>query len=101
MRRVYERYPVRDIVRFVKLFGAETYFASITDAYAWALSGTSASFQATSRVFGGNVTLDRNVTLSLTGGFDDLFATNAGLTVIQGILTVEIGSLTVGNMVVE
>ena len=80
---------------YVKLLGEDTYFATIIDAYSAALSGTIATFQATARLFAGDLNLGKNVALTIKGGYDDEFSSNPGITTVNGVLSVGSGSLTV------
>ncbi|MFZ4858968.1 MAG: putative Ig domain-containing protein [Desulfuromonadaceae bacterium] len=78
------------------------YFDTITAAYSSCPIGGTVTFQAMANVFNENVTLERNINVTLQGGFDGTFAsTGSGNTVIQGVLTVKQGRLTVRNVVVR
>ncbi|MFZ4858969.1 MAG: C13 family peptidase [Desulfuromonadaceae bacterium] len=78
------------------------YFDTITAAYASCPNGGTVTFQAMANVFNENITLYRNINVTLQGGFDGAFAsTGSGNTVIQGVLTVKQGRLSVRNVVVR
>ncbi len=49
----------------------------------------------------GNITLDRGINLTMKGGYDDIFSTNAGnVTKANGTFSLETGSLTVENIAI-
>jgi len=68
------------------------YFNNLTDTYE-ALLGDG-TIQAREFFFEEDLTLDRNVALILDGGYDSLYSTYIGRTVIKGRLTIIGGSLT-------
>ena len=65
------------------------------------MAADKASMLATNATFDEDFTLDRPISVSLTGGFSTDFATNTGYTSLHGILTVQSGSLTVNNFLIR
>lgn len=83
----------------VKILNGSSY-ATIADAYAHADSG--ATLQLAQDTFAGDLALDLDKAVTLSGGWYTDFHGLTGLySYLQGILTVASGSLTVENMVIK
>jgi hypothetical protein len=78
------------------IVGTAKYFNLLQRAHDSAVSGNTAEAEA--GVFAENLTVSKDLTLM--GGFDGSYASNAGYTTLQGGLTVQSGSLTVENLIV-
>jgi hypothetical protein len=72
------------------------YFYNLTDTYEALVSD--GTIEAREFYFEEDLTLDRNVALILDGGYDSLYSTQIGRTVMKGRLTVIGGSLTAARL---
>jgi hypothetical protein len=84
----------------VRLSGPpHSYYSSLAAAYAAAPGGDTIQSQAS--VFAENLSCSRNISVTLKGGYDSLFTTNAAFTTINGSLTITDGTVTVENIVIQ
>jgi hypothetical protein len=81
------------------LLGTSGYFAKILDAYGAA--GSIDVIKAWGTTFAEDFTLSSGKAITLKGGFDSGYSDNSGYTLLQGILTIQSGSLAVENLVVR
>jgi PKD repeat protein len=87
------------LVRIVR--GTPVYFSSLQDAYNVATNGE--VIQSTGTRFTENLQINRNITVTLDGGYDCQYATNSGMTSLKGMIqtTSTGGTLTIKNFVIE
>ncbi|SNB45212.1 S8 family serine peptidase [Geobacter sp. DSM 9736] len=76
-----------------------SYFTTLSAAYAAAPEGAVIALQ--DALFTENPALDRNVAVTLNGGYDSSFAGRTGLTLLRGTLTVSSGTVTIADIVIE
>ena len=84
----------------VRIAGAN--YATVQDAYDAAQDG--ALIKCRGITYTESLIIDRNVSVTLAGGYDDGFTTNAGgLTALKGTITTTAGggTLTIGNFVIQ
>jgi hypothetical protein len=74
-------------------------YPRIHDAYL--LLGAGGTIQARQVEFTENLILDKNIAATLEGGYNTAYTDNSGYTTLHGYLTVNRGSLTVENLVIE
>jgi hypothetical protein len=72
------------------------YYLTISDAYGH--TGSGVTIEAREFLFEEDVTLDRPIPVILQGGYDGSYSEKSGLTTIHGLLTVQLGSLTVADV---
>ena len=75
------------------------YYESIGEAYAGLTTG--GTIQAREYLFSENVIPDRDVAVTIEGGYDSGYSGNSGYSTINGSITVQHGSLTVGGVLVR
>ena len=75
------------------------YYSTIGAAYAAALNGSILLSREYS--FSENLNLNRNISVTLKGGYNSSYSSNSGYTTLHGILTIGNGSLTVENLVIR
>jgi hypothetical protein len=81
----------------VRVAGADpAYFLTISEAYSH--TGTGGTIEAMEFLFTEDVTLDLPIPVILQGGYDSSFSEKSGLTTIHGLLTVQLGTLTVEDL---
>ncbi len=81
----------------VRIAGATPqYFTTLQAAYNAAVDGD--TIQALALNLTENVTADRNISVTLNGGYECGYSTHVGNTLLQGMLTTSAGTLTVGNL---
>jgi uncharacterized protein (DUF2141 family) len=86
----------------VKVSGSpDVFYSTLGTAYTPAGPGSNLTIQAQATTFTENLNLVNPVTLLLLGGYDSSFTSQPGMTTLQGILTVGLGSLTAGNLIVQ
>ena len=73
-------------------------YPSIQAAYDAAVDG--GVIRVTTATYSGSLACNRNITVTLQGGYDTAFTTIAGYTTLSGTLTVSAGTLIVGGLVV-
>jgi hypothetical protein len=79
------------------IVGTESYSNTLQGAHDSAVDGN--TIEAEAGVFPpGSLTVSKSLTLE--GGYDSSFASNSGYTTLQGILTIQSGSLTVENLII-
>lgn len=87
---------------FVKLMEGNQNFNTLNDAYAAAVAGGMAHIRAAGCSFAENLILNRNVALTLSGGYDTGFTTTTPTkSTLEGLLTIASGSLTVENLIID
>jgi alpha-tubulin suppressor-like RCC1 family protein len=77
------------------------FFQLFQDAYNGLLDGSTATISANSLNIFENLVFNRNVAVTLKGGYDGSFGTNSGQTVIRGTLTITSGSVTMENIIIQ
>lgn len=77
------------------------YFDSLQAAYLAQPEGSSVTIQSRNVILNEDLTLDRDVEVFLTGGFDDVFENRTGVTTISGSLTIFGGSATVDDITIK
>jgi hypothetical protein len=75
------------------------YFPTIEDAYTNAAEGT--VIQARDLDFNEILLFNRNVTVTLKGGYDATFTNNASHTIVHGTMTISNGKVIVENVVIQ
>jgi len=73
-----------------------TYYATVQDAYN-AVSGSTV-IKVRNLTFAEDLVFNLPMDVTLDGGYDDTWATQAGSTNVSGTVTIEAGSLTVNNL---
>jgi PKD repeat protein len=76
-----------------------SYYSSLTAAYGAAADGN--TIQGQGGVFTGALDFSRNISVTLKGGYDSLFSTNAAFTTISGSLTVSHGKVIIENISIQ
>lgn len=76
-----------------------SYYSSITAAYGAAAGGDIIQEQAA--VFPEDLNCNRNISVTLKGGYDSLFETNTGATTISGSLTISYGTVIIENISIQ
>lgn len=76
------------------------YFPLFQDAYNALLNGAAATIYAHATDILENLVFNRDIVITLKGGYDGSFGTSTGLTVIRGTLTISGGSATLENIVI-
>jgi hypothetical protein len=77
------------------------FFPLFQDAYNATLDGSSTTMFANSLNLFENLVFDRNIVVTLKGGYDNSFGSNTGLTVLRGTLTITNGSVIMDNIVIQ
>jgi hypothetical protein len=75
------------------------YYSTLGAAYAAASNGSILLSREYS--FSENFNLNRNISVTLKGGYNSSYTSNSAYTTLQGILTIGNGSLTVENLVIR
>jgi hypothetical protein len=75
------------------------YFSALQAAYDDAIEGDTIQSQAWH--LPENLSFDRNISITLKGGYDSLFTNNPSATTINGTLTISEGSVIVDNIVIR
>ena len=88
------------ILPLVRIAGP-VYFASIIKAYDQLGDGSPATMLAQAVELTENADLNKNIPLTLQGGYDSAFNTRIGFTTLHGSLTVSRGSLVVDRVIVR
>ena len=52
-------------------------------------------------VFSGDIHINRDITITLQGGFDCTYYNNSGITTLEGSMTISNGSVTIEGFVIE
>ncbi|BBA71143.1 InlB B-repeat-containing protein [Geobacter sulfurreducens] len=81
--------------------GTTSYYSTIAEAYAACIGVTSCTIEAQATELVGNVTLANAIAVLFKGGYDATFSSSPGLTTLQGVVTVGMGSLTAQNVVIR
>jgi len=74
-------------------------YLTIQDAYNAAESGD--IIQAQALAFAGNLTANKDISVTLDGGYTCDFSSNLFTTALQGVLTTSSGTLTISNLVLQ
>lgn len=82
----------------VQIVGKSSY-AKLQDAYNAAADGDIILAQA--QVFAENLNVNRNISVSLAGGYVCDYSTNPGTTKLQGVLTTSSGTLTIKDIILS
>jgi hypothetical protein len=77
------------------------YFALLQDAYSSLLANASAVIFANALVVTENLVFDRDISVTLKGGYDNSFGASSGLTLLKGTLTITSGSVIMENIVIQ
>jgi photosystem II stability/assembly factor-like uncharacterized protein len=83
----------------VRILGVSPGYSSIQAAYDGTINGETIESQALH--FSGNLVFDRNVTVTLQGGYDSTYTTNPSSTTINGALTISDGTVKVENIIIK
>ncbi len=75
------------------------YYSSLQDAYNEAADGVTVLSQAAS--LNGNLIADRNISVSLAGGYDCGYSDNSGKTILNGTITTSNGTLSIGGFILQ
>jgi len=88
--------PFAQLVHNGSLFNT---YATIQDAYGHAAEGDTIKAQARSSTE--TLAFASNISIALKGGYDSDFASNSGMTVVSGVLTVNGGTVTIENVTIK
>ncbi|MBI5664598.1 MAG: PKD domain-containing protein, partial [Nitrospirae bacterium] len=77
----------------------EVYYATLQDAYNNAAEGAVIMSQAAS--LNGDLVADRNISVSLAGGYDCGHTVSSGNTILNGTITVSNGTLSIGGFILQ
>lgn len=91
---------VFNVLPLVRISGPY-YFGSIIKAYAQLTDGSPTTMQAQAVELAENVDLDKSIPLTLLGGYDSVFNTINGFTILHGVLNISKGSLIVDRLIVR
>lgn len=75
------------------------YYSTLQDAYNDAADGADILSQATN--LNGDLVADRNISVSLSGGYDCDYTDNSGNTILNGTITMSNGSLSIGGFILR
>lgn len=78
---------------------ASAFYSTLQSSYALAADGN--AIQAMSIDFNENLNLNRNVSITLDGGYDCDYTTNPNYSTIRGTLTISDGAVNVLNIVIR
>lgn len=91
---------VFNVLPLVRIAGP-AFYGSIVKAYSQLTNGTPAIMQAQAVELTENVDLNKSIPLTLLGGYDSVFNTIKGFTILHGILNISKGSLIVDRLIVK
>lgn len=77
------------------------YFPLFQDAYNALLNDSTATIYANAADVLENLVFDRNIAITLKGGYDSSFGTSIGQTVIRGTLTITSGLVVLENIIIQ
>jgi hypothetical protein len=79
------------------------YYSTIQGAYDAASDGQSVLIQGFGAIsaFPGGMTLDRNISVTLEGGYLCNYLSNPGFTVVGGPVTISAGTVKIGNLIIR
>jgi hypothetical protein len=83
----------------VRILGVSPGFSSFQAAYDGTINGETIESQALH--FGENLIFDRNVMVTLKGGYDSTYTTNLSSTTINGSITISDGTVEVENIIIK
>ncbi|OGU06411.1 MAG: hypothetical protein A2075_07595 [Geobacteraceae bacterium GWC2_58_44] len=78
-----------------------SYFDTLQSAYAAQSDGGTVTMLVVDGTMNEGLTLDRNVIVTLAGGYDDIFTNRTGATALAGPLTIIGGSVTVNGIYIK
>jgi hypothetical protein len=85
--------------KLVRIQGTSYYYQTIQDAYNLLNNGENAQIQALS--FAENLVLQKDTDVQLEGGYDCNYSSNSGVTTINGSLTIQGGTVTIEELIIE
>jgi photosystem II stability/assembly factor-like uncharacterized protein len=85
----------------VRILGVSPGYSSVQSAYDDPGTGNGDTIQSMALNFSENLLFDRNVTVTLKGGYDSAYTTNPSSTIINGTLTISDGTVEVENIVIK
>jgi alpha-tubulin suppressor-like RCC1 family protein len=77
------------------------YFALLQDAYSSLIANSSVVIFANALAVTEHLVFDRDIAVTLKGGYDSNFGANSGLTILKGTLTITSGSVIMENIVIQ
>jgi hypothetical protein len=75
------------------------YFTSLQDAYD--ASHNNENIHIQDSAFSGDIYIDRDITITLQGGYDCTYDNNNGRTTIEGSMIISNGTVTIGNIILK
>lgn len=88
-----------NLVSPIRVLESATYYGSLQSALSAVNPGW--TIQAQPTIPAGDLSLDRDVEVNLSGGYDSTFSSQPGSTVIPGSITINSGTLAVDNVTVQ
>jgi hypothetical protein len=82
----------------VKILPGNSYFQTLTDAYSAAQNAD--AIQATISSVLPGINLNRNVSITLRGGYDAFYLTSSGFSTLKGPLTISSGAVEISNFII-
>jgi PKD repeat protein len=76
-----------------------SYYSSLTAAYGLASGGD--TIQGRAEIFTEDLNCNRNISVTLKGGYNATFTENSGFTTISGSLAISSGTVTVENLIIQ
>ena len=90
----------KDTAHSVRIDGvSQSYYSSILGAYTSAVAGD--VIKAWGTDFTENLNFNLGSAVTIKGGFDSAYTTNAGVTILHGVLTIGTGSVIIDNLVIQ
>jgi hypothetical protein len=90
---------IASLVSPIRILESSTYYGSLQSALSAMNPGW--TIQAQPTIPAGDLTLDRDVEVNLSGGYDSTFSSQSGSTAIPGSITINSGTLAVDNVTVQ
>lgn len=75
------------------------YFSSLQNAYDASQDGDTINIQEA--VFYGDIQIDRDISITMRGGYDCTYSNNSGRTTLEGSMTISSGTVTIEGLVIE
>lgn len=89
-------------LKYFKLLGTpDKLFTTLNETFGAVATGSSATVLATGLPFQENLVLNRDVALTLSGGYDTSFTAAYEKTTLEGYVSISKGSLTVNNLIIS